>query len=88
MRHMRLDLKPVPTSPIRPIQPPAWHFMSIQEHSGSPVWKTGPQPRIKAVIARDTTYCVSLLTGPTGGSNFAIPSKKFHLTGMGLEFRE
>ena len=36
--------------------------------------KPGPSPRIKPVIARDTTYSVSLLTATTGGSNFAIPS--------------
>jgi hypothetical protein len=49
-----------------------------------PVWKTRPQPRIKPVIARDTTYCVSLLTGPTGGSNFAIPSTKIPAHGNGF----
>jgi hypothetical protein len=38
------------------------------------VWKTRRQGRIKPVIARDTTYSVSLLTCTTGGSNFAIPS--------------
>ncbi len=48
------------------------------------VWKTRPQPRIKPVIARDTTYCVSLLTGPTGGSNFAIPSTKIPAHGNGF----
>src|ERR1035437_5161864 len=47
------------------------------------MWKTGPQPRIKPVIARDTTCSVSLLTGTICGSNFAIPSNKFRLTGMG-----
>jgi hypothetical protein len=47
------------------------------------MWKTWPQPRIKPVIARDTTYGVSLLTGTICGSNFAIPSKKFRPTGMG-----
>jgi hypothetical protein len=30
-------------------------------------------PRTKAVIAEDTTCCVSLLTGTISGSNFAIP---------------
>ena len=40
------------------------------------MWKKDPETRIKPVIARDTTYCVSLLTGTTGGSNFAIPSTK------------
>jgi len=42
----------------------------------STMWKTRTQPRIKPVIARDTTYCVSPLTGTTGGSNFAIPRHK------------
>jgi hypothetical protein len=51
------------------------------------VWKTSPQPRIKAVIARDTTYCVSLLTGTTGGSNFAIPSTKIPPHGNETEFK-
>src|SRR5713226_5538880 len=39
--------------------------------------KLGVNPRIKAVIARDTTYGVSLLTGTTHGSNFAIPRHEF-----------
>ena len=43
----------------------------------SGMWKTPPQPRIKPAIARDTTCSVSLLTGTSGGSNFAIPSNKF-----------
>jgi hypothetical protein len=30
-------------------------------------------PRTKAVIAEDTTYGVSLLTGTISGSNFAFP---------------
>jgi hypothetical protein len=47
------------------------------------MWKTRQPTRIKPVIAGDTTYGVSPLTGPTGGSNVAIPSRKFHLTGMG-----
>jgi len=50
------------------------------------VWKKGPQSGIKAVIARDTTCSVSLLTGPTGGSIFAFPSKKFRPAGTGQEF--
>src|ERR1022692_289555 len=32
-----------------------------------------PHPRTKPVIAEDTTYGVSLLTGTISGSNFAIP---------------
>ena len=35
------------------------------------MWKKDPETRIKAVIARDTTYCVSLLTGTTGGDKFS-----------------
>jgi hypothetical protein len=46
------------------------------------LWKIHPHPRICPVIAGDTTYCVSLLTGTTDGSNFAFPSTKFRLTGM------
>ena len=42
----------------------------------SSMWKTRPQPRIKPVIARDTTCSVSLLTGTIYGSNFAIPRHK------------
>jgi hypothetical protein len=51
------------------------------------VWKTRRQGRIKPVIARDTTYSVSLLTCTTGGSNFAIPSTEIppHGNGAGLE---
>jgi hypothetical protein len=37
------------------------------------LWKKNPHPSIKPVIAGDTTYCVSLLTGTIRGSNFAIP---------------
>ena len=44
--------------------------------------KVGSPPRIKPVIARDTTCSVSLLTGTICGSNFAIPSTNFRLTGM------
>jgi len=40
---------------------------------GNPV----PPPRIKPVIARDTTYCVSLLTDTIYGSNFAFPYSNF-----------
>ena len=36
--------------------------------------KSAPQPGIKPVIARDTTYSVCLLTGTIGRSNFAFPS--------------
>jgi hypothetical protein len=49
------------------------------------VWKSRPSSRTKPVIARDTTYCVSLLTGTISGSNLAIPSTKFRSTGMGRE---
>jgi hypothetical protein len=53
------------------------------------VWKTHPQPRIKPVIAGDTTYGVSLLTGTTSGSNFAIPEQQISgLTGMRAEFSQ
>jgi hypothetical protein len=47
------------------------------------MWKTGNQPGIKPVIARDTTYGISLLTSTTYGSNFAIPSTKFPPHGNG-----
>jgi hypothetical protein len=53
--------------------------------SFSTMWKSGPQPRIKPVIARDTTYGVSLLTGTTGGSNFAIPRHEISPHGNGTE---
>ena len=39
----------------------------------SPCGKSNPRPSIKPVIAGDTTYGVSLLTGTISGSNFAIP---------------
>ena len=48
-----------------------------------PLWKTSPDPRTKPVIARDTTYGISLLTATISGSKFAIPDSEFHLTGMG-----
>jgi len=47
------------------------------------LWKKSPQSGTKPVIAGDTTYGVSLLTDTTYGSNFAIPSSEFRLTGMG-----
>jgi hypothetical protein len=50
------------------------------------MWKTGPEPRTKPVIARDTTCSVSLLTGTICGSNFAIPSTKIPAHGNGTEF--
>ncbi len=37
------------------------------------MWKIWQLARIQPVIAGDTTYCVSLLTGTMDGSNFAIP---------------
>ena len=40
------------------------------------MWKTGPSTRTKPVIARDTTYCVSLLTCTIGGSNLTLPNTK------------
>jgi hypothetical protein len=44
------------------------------EHSmNSPCGKLIRHPRIKPVIAGDTTYGVYLLTGTISGSNFAIP---------------
>ena len=51
------------------------------------MWKTGPQPRTKPVIARDTTCSVSLLTATICGSNFAIPSTKIPPHGNGTEFQ-
>jgi hypothetical protein len=51
----------------------------------SEMWKIEPEPRIKAVIARDTTCSVSLLTGTICGSNFAIPSTKIPFHGNGTE---
>jgi hypothetical protein len=51
------------------------------------MWKTRPEARIRAVIARDTTYCVSLLTGTICRSNFAIPSRQIPPPKeMGMEF--
>jgi hypothetical protein len=41
------------------------------------------QTRTKPVIARDTTCSSYPLTATICGSNFAIPSTKFRLTGMG-----
>jgi hypothetical protein len=52
------------------------------------MWKKSPQTRTKPVIAGDTTYGVSLLTGTICGSNFAIPSNEFRLTGMGRNLQE
>lgn len=52
------------------------------------LWKILSHPRISPVIAGDTTYCVSLLTGTTDGSNFAFPRTKFRLTGMGRNLVE
>jgi hypothetical protein len=49
------------------------------------MWKTGPEPGTKPVIARDTTCSVSLLTGTICGSNFAIPSTKIPPHGNGTE---
>jgi hypothetical protein len=46
------------------------------------MWKSYPPPGIKPVIARDTTYGVSYLTGTTHGSNVTIPSIAFGPTGM------
>ena len=54
----------------------------------SSMWKTRPQPRIKPVIARDTTCSVSLLTGTICGSNFAIPRTKILTHGNGKEFKQ
>lgn len=59
---------------------------SSEGNFADPVWKKGLGSRIKPVIARDTTYCVSLLTGTTGGSNFAIPSNKMSAHGNGPGF--
>jgi hypothetical protein len=69
------DLTPQPVAP-------APHRTAQPERLSSPLWKIHPHPRICPVIAGDTTYCVSLLTGTTDGSNFAFPSRKFRLTGM------
>ena len=52
------------------------------------LWKSRPTSRIKPVIARDTTYSVSLLTCTISRSNFAIPSKEFRLTEMGRKAEE
>jgi hypothetical protein len=49
------------------------------------MWKSRPSSRTKPVIARDTTYCVSLLTGTISGSNLAFPSTKNPLHGNGAE---
>jgi len=69
-----------------PIPGPKWesalHSQQIASPLFSTMWKTRPQPRTKPVIARDTTYGVSLLTGTIGGSNFAIPRHEFRFTGM------
>ena len=50
------------------------------------MWKTRRRARIKPVIARDTTYSVSLLTCTTGGSNFAIPCTEISPHGNGVRF--
>jgi hypothetical protein len=52
------------------------------------MWKKGTETSIKPVIARDTTYSVSLLTATTGGSNFAIPSNEIPLHGNGAGFKK
>ena len=49
------------------------------------MWKIGSEPGIKPVIARDTTYSVSLLTGTICGSNFAIPRHEIPAHGNGSE---
>jgi hypothetical protein len=66
--------------------------LTVNQSPGDPlfpcVWKTCHQGRIKPVIARDTTYSVSLLTCTTGGSNFAIPSTEISPHGNGAELEE
>ena len=48
-------------------------FLDCEPTMNPDLWKFQPSPRIKPVIAGDTTYGVSLLTGTISGSNFAIP---------------
>jgi len=73
-------LRPAPRSRTLPLEA---KFSPHCEPPFVPVWKTSPQPRIKPVIARDTTYGVSLLTRTICGSNFAIPRHEIRPTGMG-----
>ena len=53
----------------RPQPTAAFYERSMNSGCGKPI----PHPSIKPVIAGDTTYGVSLLTGTISGSNFAIP---------------
>jgi len=53
----------------RPQPTAAFYERSMNPGCGKPI----PHPSIKPVIAGDTTYGVSLLTGTISGSNFAIP---------------
>ena len=78
-------LRPCRTFSQLPPQFRCWHldltflrrhrfaFVNAQ-HGISPLWKINPPPPHQAsVIAGDTTYGVSLLTGTISGSNFTIP---------------
>jgi hypothetical protein len=71
---------------------PKWEFPSTLNKSQPPcfssMWKTRSEPRIKPVIARDTTYGVSLLTGTIRGSKFAIPRHEIPSHGNGMELEE
>jgi hypothetical protein len=80
------------SSPAAALPPPTWFQNGKPDGPPSQfrnsrllyhMWKTSPQTCTKPVIAGDTTYGVSLLTGTIYGSNFAIPDNKFRLTGMG-----
>ena len=77
---------PAQVQPYRKIQCQDGNCSNVPAPLFSTMWKIRPQPRIKPVIARDTTCSVSLLTGTTSGSNFAIPSTKIPAHGNGTEF--
>ena len=61
--------------------------LRIEHWVACSLWKTQPQSRTKPVIARDTTYGVSLLTCTTCRSKFAIPSNEISPHGNGVEIR-
>jgi len=66
-RFQRCDRSPAPDAGFSP------RISFCERTMNSTCGKTTLHPRTKPVIAGDTTYGVSLLTGTISGSNFAIP---------------
>jgi len=56
-----------------PLTTDHWPLLFCERTMNSTCGKQIHHPRTKAVIAEDTTYGVSLLTGTISGSNFAFP---------------